>query len=144
MIGAPRETWRSLGWRGLKFSGVGAVGIGVQLAALWLYVGAFRIPYLWATALAVETAVLHNFVWHERFTWGDRGGAGWPGRLVRFNLTTGALSIGANVVLMRLLVGAAHLDYRIANLLAIAACSLANFAVSHWFVFRKPRGTLST
>ena len=30
------------------------------------------ISYLTATALAVELAVLNNFVWHQLWTWRDR------------------------------------------------------------------------
>ena len=127
------------GWlrRWLKFNAVGGIGILVQLAALAIFKGALRIPYLLATALAVETAVLHNFVWHELWTWRDRRGAGgalW--RLLRFNLSNGAISILVNVALMRLLVGQFHMQYLIANLIAIAAGSLANFLASEFFVFR--------
>jgi putative flippase GtrA len=131
---------RGLGLRWLKFNVVGAIGFVVQLAALALFVSGFRMNYLAATALAVEVAVLHNFVWHEFYTWLDRtrlahGGA--LGRLVRFNLTTGALSIVGNVVIMRVLVGRLGINYLAANVLTIVACSLANFAASHWLVFKK-------
>lgn len=128
--------------RWLKFNAVGALGFVVQLAALGMLVGGLRCNYLVATALAVEVAVLHNFVWHERYTWRDRtrrAAGGTLVRLLRFNLTTGALSIGGNLLLMRLLVGRLHVNYLLANVIAIAACSLANFAASHWFVFRPPR-----
>ncbi len=133
---------RSLGLRWVKFNAVGAMGIAVQLAALAILVSGLRVNYLVSTALAVETAVLHNFVWHERMTWADRTRSaprGWPGRLLRFNLTTGALSIFGNLVLMRLLVGRLHVQYLVANGITIAACSLANFAVSHLFVFARAR-----
>ena len=132
------ESWRSLGLRWLKFNAVGAVGIVVQLVALALLVSGLGVNYLLATALAVELAVLHNFFWHQRFTWADRASLGIRqtlGRLLRFNLTNGGLSILGNLILMRLLVGRLHLNYVVANLLTIAACSLANFLVSHRFVF---------
>jgi hypothetical protein len=44
----------------------------VMLAALT----ALRIDYLAATALAVESAVIHNFLWHCRYTWRDSHGLG--------------------------------------------------------------------
>jgi putative flippase GtrA len=123
--------------RWLKFNTVGAIGIGVQLAALAILKSLLHVEYLWATALAVEAAVLHNFVWHERWTWKGRiGKKGVLLRLARFNLTTGAMSIGSNLILMRLLVGQFHMPYLAANLLAIAATSIANFLLSEWFVFR--------
>jgi putative flippase GtrA len=124
--------------RWLKFNAVGVIGIVVQLAALAVLNRLLGVPYLPATALAVEIAVLHNFAWHERWTWRERTAA--PGmwiRLARFNLTTGAVSILANLIFMRLLVGNFHVPVLIANLIAIAATSLANFFLSELFVFRK-------
>jgi putative flippase GtrA len=58
------------------------------------------------------------------------------GRLVWFNLTNGGLSVLGNLVIMRLLVGQLHLKIILANLITIALSSVANFLVSHRFVFR--------
>jgi putative flippase GtrA len=127
---------RPLALRWLKFNFVGAVGIGVQLAVLALLVSLLHMPYLVATALAVETAILHNFVWHERFTWKDRSGGGWLMRLVRFHAGNGVISLLGNLVLMRVFVGTLQLRVLVANVITIALCSLANFAASEWFVFR--------
>ncbi len=122
----------------LKFNLVGAVGILVQLGVLHSLTSGLGVNYLPATALAVETAVLHNFIWHERFTWADR--AGLPGRslgrLLRFNLTTGAVSVVGNLGFMSLLVEQAHLPFLMANLVTISLCSLVNFVVSDRLVFR--------
>ena len=125
--------------RWIKFNAVGMLGVGVQLAMLTLLtkVGVY---YLIATTLAVEAAVLHNFLWHERYTWRDRTqsaqGAGGLHRLLRFHLTNGLLSLTGNVLLMRLLAGVLHLPLMAANMLCIVTCSLANFAMSHSLVFR--------
>src|SRR6185295_2933164 len=89
--------------KALRFYAVGLAGIFVQLAALTLLKSGFGMGYLSATAIAVEVAVLHNFFWHERWTWADRGGlsaAGKAGRLVRFHLSNGLLSILGTLVLM--------------------------------------------
>ena len=133
---------KALAIRWIKFNGVGALGIVVQMAALALYKGVLGAGYLLATGLAVETAVLHNFVWHERFTWSDRASLTprkWLMRLVRFNLTTGVISIAGNLLLMRLFSGQLHVPVLLSNLLAIATCSLANFVVSHLLVFRSAK-----
>jgi putative flippase GtrA len=123
--------------RWLKFNAVGAGGMVVQLAALALLKSGLRVDYLLATVLAVEAAVVHNYFWHERFTWVDRsGGNSWV-RFARFSLTTGVLSIAGNLMLMRAFVGAAHLNYFLANILAIATCSVVNFLVSDRFVFQE-------
>jgi putative flippase GtrA len=132
---------RGLFGRWVKFNAVGAMGIVVQLGALVVLAGPLRVHYLLATGLAVETAVLHNFLWHERWTWTDRARrAPQPGallgRLFRFHLSNGLVSMLGNLVLMRLLVGQFRLHYMVANVLSIAACSLANFLLSDLFVFR--------
>jgi len=176
--------------RWCKFNFVGGIGIGVQFAALFLLKSVLHFNYLFATAIAVEAAVVHNFVWHEQFTWVDRmkldqvqaawrtaapgaaepsaekRGFGWRSafsaaikpffawralapavlrscygpsfrRLLRFNLTNGAVSILGNLALMKVMVGQGHMNYLLANAIAIALCSLANFLVSDEWVFAK-------
>jgi len=135
----PADNMRTTARRWLKFNLVGGIGIVVQLAVLGILNGILKLDYLPATALAVEAAVLHNFIWHERFTWADRASVTRREafmRLVRFNLTAGAVSILGNLLLMRLLVGLAHLPSLPANLVSIAGCSLVNFLVSEFIVFR--------
>jgi putative flippase GtrA len=129
---------KRLALRWLKFNLVGGLGIAVQLGCLALL--RLWMHYLVATALAVEAAVLHNFVWHERFTWKDRPGGGRERllRLVRFHLGNGAVSILGNVGLMWLFMGRFHMKrLMVANGISIAICSLLNFALGEWFVFRQ-------
>ncbi len=124
--------------RWLKFNAVGALGIVVQLAVLVALKSGFHVSYLLATALAVETAVVHNFLWHERYTWADRVQRSWRKslpRLLRFNLTTGVVSIVCNLALMKVMVGLDSMNYLVANGVAIALCSLVNFLVSDRIVF---------
>jgi putative flippase GtrA len=132
---------RGLFHRWLAFNAVGAAGILVQLAALALFTGQLGWHYLIATAAAVEASVLHNFLWHERWTWAERATKGLPAlatRLGRFHLTNGVLSIAGNLLLMRLLVGCFGMHYAAANLLAIAACSVLNFFAGDRLVFTAP------
>lgn len=134
------ERWRNVLRHWIKFSAVGTIGIGIQLTLLAALRSGLEMNYLIATFLAVETTILHNFAWHERWTWRETTRES-PGllfvRLLRFNFTTGAISLFGNLIFMWLLVSGAHVHYFIANLLSIGGCALANFAVSHWFVFRR-------
>ena len=185
--------------RWCKFNLVGGMGIVVQFVALFLLKSVLHFNYLFATAIAVEAAVVHNFVWHEQFTWVDRvsshpfkeetiptkaetiptraetirakavairirrrlqasrknsktvaplGAAEAAGatadryrqslrRLLRFNLTNGAVSILGNLALMKVMVGQGHMNYLLANAIAITLCSLANFLVSDAWVFER-------
>lgn len=140
-----------------KFNLVGAIGIGVQFVALFLLKDILGIELLLATAIAVETAVLHNFVWHERFTWADRIAPdpsepdsvrricglnrpllsrGFLRRLWRFHLANGAISILGNLLMMKALVGFGHLNYLMADAVAIALCALVNFVLGDQWVFQ--------
>ncbi len=173
--------------RWCKFNLVGGIGIIVQFVALFLLKSVLHFNYLAATAIAVEAAVVHNFVWHEQFTWVDRvqpswrtvaprpsgaeqspekRGFGWRSafsaaikplfswrasapavlrsrygpsfrRFLRFNLTNGAVSILGNLALMKVMVGQGHMNYLLANAIAITLCSLANFLVSDTWVFER-------
>lgn len=120
--------------RWLKFSTVGLMGIAVQMTTMYLM---RDWHYLVSTVIAVELAILHNFVWHEVWTWKDRAGDGRLGRLIRFNGTTGAVSILANVFWMRLLVQTYHIAYMPSSAAAIVLTSAANFTISELLVFRK-------
>src|SRR5262249_41261445 len=124
--GAPFVTNTFRTW--LKFNAVGALGITVQLGVLALLKSGAGLRYLPATAIAVETAVLHNFMWHERWTWFERTRStrGLPDRLARFHLANGVVSIWGNLALMWLFVARFGMGYFVANLLAIATCSIAN------------------
>ncbi|MFZ0964641.1 MAG: GtrA family protein [Terriglobia bacterium] len=128
--------------RWIAFNLVGGLGILVQLAILAALTAGVGLHYLLATGLAVEAAVLHNFVWHERWTWRDRANHDKPGRwqrLGRFQITNGALSVGGNLVLMQVLVGAWAMNYTLANVVSITLCSVLNFLASDRLVFRPTR-----
>jgi putative flippase GtrA len=125
--------------RWTNFNAVGALGFCVQLSALYLFVVVFKIRPLVATALAVEAAVLHNFVWHHFLTWKDRRFGKWHGSLLRllaFNATNGSISLAGNLFFAWLIVGRRQILLLAANLLAIAVCSLINFILSDKIIFR--------
>ena len=132
-MSAPQTRSALVRW--LKFNAVGAMGIVVQLGILLLLTSVVGLNYLLATALAVEAAVIHNFIWHEAFTWADRKAKSRVQRLLKFNLTTGAFSIVGNLGFTQIL-ASAGMNYLIANIISIAACSLINFALNDRLVFR--------
>ena len=120
--------------RVVKFSLIGAIGIVVQVAVLAALTH-LHLQYLVATSCAVEAAVLHNFCWHQRFTWRDRRlRSAWT-RLARFHLSNAAISLLGNVAIMRVLVGVLNMRPITANLLAIATCSSVNYVASDCWVF---------
>jgi putative flippase GtrA len=135
--------------RGARFAWVGVGGFAVQAMTLQALT-VVGLPYPLATAIAVEAAIVHNFLWHERWTWSDRtapvaglkacshDGRGRYDRLARFarfNGSTAVISIGGNVALMTLFVGAFRLPLLAANLLAVLALSVLNFLSADRIVF---------
>lgn len=129
----------SVAMRWLRFNAAGLFGIGVQLAVL-SFLTRMGADYFAATLVAVECAILHNFLWHERWTWSERASraAGdWPRRLLRFHLANGAISIAGNALLMWWLVGLLGGPVLLSNLLSIALCGTANFIAGDLFVFRR-------
>ena len=124
------------GCRLARFSLVGVLGIAVQLTLLSLLT-TLEVNYLVATVLAVEAAILHNFIWHRFFTWPERQGS-FPqtlAALLRFNLSTGLISLVGNLLLMRLLRGQLGVPLLPANLISISICALVNFTTSDRWVF---------
>jgi putative flippase GtrA len=122
--------------RFVRFNGVGAVGFAVQLASLTLMLKA-GVPYLVATAIAVEASVLNNFVWHDRWTWRDRPCTGrarlW--RLGRFHALNGLVSLGGNLLIVSALVGNAGMSPIAANVIAVLACGILNYFGADRLVF---------
>ena len=122
--------------RWLKFNLVGAAGMAVQLGLLALFNELWVGHYLCASAAAVELTLLHNFVWHLHYTWKDRSdGSAKLGRLLRFHLSNGMVSMLGNLALMRLLVQGAHIPLLISSCIAILCCSLLNFCLGNEWVF---------
>jgi putative flippase GtrA len=121
------------------FNAVGVAGAAVQLATLAALVRAGVHPVV-ATALSVETAVIHNFAWHRRWTWRDRPTGSIGGdvrRFVRFQMLNGFISLAGNVGLVAWLSITLHVPPLAANLTAIVVCSAINFVVSDGVIFRR-------
>ena len=119
-----------------KFNLVGAMGMGVQLGALAVINRVVPGHYLFATAAAIELALLHNFTWHLHYTWRDRrDGSSVATQLARFHLSNGVISMLGNLALMRILVQEARLPVLAANCIAILCCSIANFVLGNSWAF---------
>ena len=124
----------------IKFNVVGVLGFALQAGALFVLThNSHSISYLTATVLAVELAILNNFFWHQLWTWRDRPSSTVNEtlrRLAKFNLTTGLVSIGGNLIFMSILVGRLGVAIVLANLISVLVCSLLNFILADRLAFR--------
>jgi putative flippase GtrA len=123
----------------VRFYAVGLAGVVVQLSALAWLTRSAGMDSMLSTALAVEIAVVHNFMWHDRWTWPGRPSGERVRRFWKFNVSTGAISICANVLVTGMLVSATGLPLVAANAIAIALASLATYLASDLVVFRVRR-----
>ena len=127
----------------VPFVAIGAAGFAVQLASLHLLVSYAGVHYLLATALAVEAAILLNFVCHSQWTWSDRLHAGADARaclwrLARFNGLSALSSVTGNVALTAVLVRGLGVPVVAANAIAVALVSAINFTGLDRWVFAVP------
>jgi putative flippase GtrA len=124
------------------FVGVGLLGLGLQVAALAALTSLARWHWLPATLASVELAIVHNFFWHERWTWGDRtAGGAVLSRFLRFNAANGLTSLAGNAALMALMVGVVGARPVPANALAVAAIGAVNYLLADRWVFAVRRGS---
>ena len=122
-----------------RFSLVGFMGALLQLALLSLLTKGFGFLSTAAIVVAVEITILHNFIWHERFTWSNRvlkGSRQTALRLWRFHAGNGLISLAGNTVLMYCLVERLKAPVLPAAIGAIVLCSLANFLIADRWVYR--------
>jgi putative flippase GtrA len=119
-----------------KFNLVGAMGMVVQLGALAVINRWTGGHYLYASAAAIELAVLHNFVWHLHYTWRDRRDeSSLLAQCVRFHVSNGLVSLLGNLALMRLLVQEMRMPVLASNGIAILCCSIINFCLGDQWAF---------
>ena len=118
----------------------GLGGFAVQIATLAALTQLLGVHYVIATVIAVEAAILVNFVSHELWTWRARlreyGGAGMLGRLLRFNALTALTSIAGSVVVTTFLVETVSMVPIVANSISVIVLGALNFVGSDRFVFR--------
>ena len=117
------------------------MGAAIQLLLLYFATKEFDLPSVAAMPVAAEIALLHNFVWHECFTWRDRGvlRATSPGqiaaRLGRFQIASGLISLGGNTIAMYFLVQRLEVPAMPAAVAAMALCSVVNFLATDRWVY---------
>jgi putative flippase GtrA len=129
-------------WVALRYGIVSAMGAVVQVATVAL-LGRITLMRPTTTAfLSVAAAVVHNFVWHERWTWLSR-----PARsgstLVRLGAyagSNGAVSAVVGVASAVLLAHVRAIGPVGASMLAIASAGAINYWVARRVIWRSETG----
>jgi len=124
----------------LRFGAVGLSGVVVNQGLLMVLHGSFGFALWAASAIAIETSVLSNFFLNNQWTWryDHRNSlSSWLRKALQYHVAVGASALFGNLLILVLLVHFFAMDYRIANLIGIAAASLLNFLAGELWVFRR-------
>jgi dolichol-phosphate mannosyltransferase len=131
--GASRRFLAKHVWRLGRFCVVGASGVLVNTALLYVLTEAGGLNPLVSATLATEAAILSNFALNDRWTFRDvRGSSLWLRRAVHYNFVAlGGLLI--SIAVLAALTYLLDIYYLFANFFAIGAATLWNYAVNyHW------------
>jgi putative flippase GtrA len=118
-----------------RFSLVGLLGAALQLILISALTKRVHLDPIVATPISVEIVILHNFLWHERFTWPDRRTRHFATRLWRFQAGNGLVSLVGNTFLMHCFVDLLKAPPTLSAAAAIALCSIANFLIADRWVY---------
>ena len=134
--------------RFLKFCVVGGSGVVVNELVLIFGVEVLfsglepSVRLSWSAVLAIGVAILTNFLLNDAWTWRDRtrrpSSDGFLTRLLRYYLVAAVAGVVQWSVL-KLMTESADLDYRLSNLVGIAAGLVINFFVNNVWTFRVAR-----
>lgn len=117
----------------LKFSLVGASGIGVNMFFLWVLAERAGFPVLPASIIAIEFSILNNFAWNYQWTFRDRKSSepqGWHPAILKYHLSVSVAAL-TNVLLLWLLHSLLGMHYLVANALGIVAGFALNYGISN-------------
>jgi dolichol-phosphate mannosyltransferase len=113
---------------------VGSAGAVVNSALLWALYGRLHLPLVLASVLAVEAAIVNNFFWNNRFTFGRRDVS--VRRFATFNgVSLGGLAM--TTATLWLLVNHAGMHYLVANVLGIGLATFWNFTLNRAVTWRE-------
>jgi dolichol-phosphate mannosyltransferase len=123
------------GNRFVRFGLVGACGVLVNYALLYLLVGVGGVNHLAAALPATEAAILSNFMFNNLWTFGDaHPTTAWVRRASQYNLfCLGGLVI--SVVTLAMLTYFLHIHYLVANIFAIGVATLWNYTANRYWTW---------
>jgi putative flippase GtrA len=130
---APALDLRARVRRPMRFCVVGATGAAVNTAVLYLLSRGLGLPLLVSSALAVELAIVSNYLLNDRWTFATRRPS--LRRFAKFNIASLA-GLSLNVTTVWLLTRSG-VYFLVANLVGIAAAVAANYVFSAAWVWRR-------
>lgn len=147
----PLTAWVFKG-RFIKFGTVGASGVAVNLAVLYVcqefIFSAVETPAIRLNAsltVAIFFATVNNFYWNRHWTWSDRQHRPDKHLVLHFGQYALACWVGTGLQFLLTNLFVVYLHYLIANAFAIVISSVFNFVVNNFWTFRShiPQGEIA-
>ena len=118
-----------------KFLLVGAVGLAVNQAMLYLFHEKLAMRLTFASPLAIFISMIVTFLLNEHWTWHDRGGRNIIHRVgFYFPINSGGLLINFGV--LALLTHYFEMHYLAANLVGAGLAAIWNFSLNNMITWR--------
>ena len=126
---------------GSQFATVGALGLVVNQAALWLLVDVIHFNHLLvAAAIATQASTTFNFIGTESWVFGARRSGGALGIVRRFVVydTVNSTALLIRLPLLQVMTAGIHMNYLVANLITLVALTLLRFLIADSLIWRGP------
>jgi putative flippase GtrA len=128
------ERWRVPMLRLLRFGTVGVIGFGVNEGVLYLGYGRLRLALWLAQVIAIESAIVCNYLLNDRWTFHHRRPA--LTRFFRFNGVS-LVSLVVNIVIVQLATHYTALHYLAANALGVLVAFGVNYLLNVYWAYGK-------
>lgn len=125
--------------RVIKFGVVGGSGVIVNAGIFYALTKSSTIDYRLLSPIAIECAIINNFLWNHLWTWADKKTVRKRHvfqRLLKFNLSSGLTALVVNWGILILCYEVFGMNKYLSNLIGIALGTGLNFLVSHFWTFK--------
>lgn len=123
----------------VKFSVIGLSGVGVNMA-VYVPLMAMGISYMTAAVLSFLAAVTNNFIWNLLWTFKGRALDKSLRRKYILFVACSIINLLVNLAILKVLVEQVGINATVAQLIAIAATGVLNFALNYAITFNSRRG----
>jgi putative flippase GtrA len=121
-----------------KFGLVGTWGFMVNMSILWFLTEVGGLYYLLSSIVAVEIALINNYVLNDLWTWQDRGKPGkreYLKRMLKYHITASAAML-TNISILWFFTELVGIYYLVSNIFGILCGAALNFFVNDRWTFR--------
>lgn len=130
----------------VKFGLVGTWGFFVNMFFLWFLTEVTGLYYLLSSVLAIEIAMVNNYVLNDLWTWRDRGKTGkreYLKRMLQYHVAASAAAL-LNVAVLWILTQPFGIYYLVSNIFGILCGMALNYLVNDRWTFKHRKNPLET